>query len=93
MQLVCIFLYLWVCLISVDLLISFRVFDIFCINIKNHKNNRSLELESVFGGSALMRETLTKVGKLGLRLLEDLTALAAGGSVCADWNYNDLLLN
>lgn len=30
-----------------------------------------------------MRETLTKAGKLGLRLLEDLTALAAGGSVCA----------
>lgn len=30
-----------------------------------------------------MRETLTKDGKLGLRLLEDLTALAAGGSVCA----------
>lgn len=29
-----------------------------------------------------MRETLTKSGKLGLRLLEDLTALAAGGSVC-----------
>lgn len=34
----------------------------------------------------MMRETLTKVGKLGLRLLEDLTALAAGGSVCANWN-------
>lgn len=33
-----------------------------------------------------MRETLTKAGKLGLRLLEDLTALAAGGSVCADLN-------
>lgn len=30
-----------------------------------------------------MRETLTEAGKLGLRLLEDLTALAAGGSVCA----------
>lgn len=29
-----------------------------------------------------MRETLTDAGKLGLRLLEDLTALAAGGSVC-----------
>lgn len=36
--------------------------------------------ESVSGRSSLMRETLTKVGKLGLRLLEDLTALAAGGS-------------
>lgn len=30
-----------------------------------------------------MRDTLTNSGKLGLRLLEDLTALAAGGSVCA----------
>lgn len=29
-----------------------------------------------------MRAGLTKTGKLGLRLLEDLTALAAGGSVC-----------
>ncbi|PRQ42774.1 putative mon2, dimerization and cyclophilin-binding domain, guanine nucleotide exchange factor [Rosa chinensis] len=35
---------------------------------------------SVSGQSSLMRETLTKAGKLGLRLLEDLTALAAGGS-------------
>lgn len=39
---------------------------------------------SVSGQSSMMRETLTKAGKLGLRLLEDLTALAAGGSVCAD---------
>lgn len=31
-----------------------------------------------------MRADLTKEGKLGLRLLEDLTALAAGGSVCAN---------
>lgn len=31
-----------------------------------------------------MRGTLTNSGKLGLRLLEDLTALAAGGSVCAN---------
>lgn len=30
-----------------------------------------------------MRETLTNAGKIGLRLLEDLTALAAGGSVCS----------
>lgn len=29
------------------------------------------------------QESLSKVGKLGLRLLEDLTALAAGGSVRA----------
>nr|XP_011466433.1 PREDICTED: protein MON2 homolog [Fragaria vesca subsp. vesca] len=35
---------------------------------------------SVSGQSSMMRETLTKAGKLGLRLLEDLTALAAGGS-------------
>lgn len=44
---------------------------------------RSLEHEFISGGPSLMRETLTKAGKLGLRLLEDLTALAAGGSVCA----------
>ena len=30
-----------------------------------------------------MKKTLTKSGNLGLLLLEDLTALAAGGSVCA----------
>ncbi|KAK7269248.1 hypothetical protein RIF29_21968 [Crotalaria pallida] len=40
----------------------------------------SLDNESVSGGSSLMRETLTETGKLGLRLLEDLTSLAAGGS-------------
>lgn len=33
-----------------------------------------------------MRDILTNSGKLALRLLEDLTALAAGGSVCADMN-------
>lgn len=49
----------------------------------NPNINRSLD-KSLSGRSALMRETLTKAGKLGLRLLEDLTALAAGGSVCAD---------
>ncbi|XP_019439975.1 PREDICTED: protein MON2 homolog [Lupinus angustifolius] len=43
----------------------------------------SLDNESVSGGSSLMRETLTETGKLGLRLLEDLTSLAAGGS--ATW--------
>ncbi|GLT63980.1 hypothetical protein SLA2020_365010 [Shorea laevis] len=45
--------------------------------------SESLENEFVSGGPSLMRETLTKAGKLGLRLLEDLTALAAGGS--ASW--------
>lgn len=30
-----------------------------------------------------MKKTLTNSGSLGLLLLEDLTALAAGGSVCA----------
>lgn len=48
----------------------------------------SLDHESVSGGPPLMRETLTETGKLGLRLLEDLTSLAAGGSVCA---YLELL--
>ncbi|OVA15488.1 protein of unknown function DUF1981 [Macleaya cordata] len=48
----------------------------------NRSINRSESLESEFasGGPLLMRESLTKAGKLGLRLLEDLTALAAGGS-------------
>ncbi|KAF5453885.1 hypothetical protein F2P56_023598 [Juglans regia] len=42
--------------------------------------SESLENEYVTGGLSIMRETLTNAGKLGLRLLEDLTALAAGGS-------------
>ncbi|KAK9291973.1 hypothetical protein L1049_019925 [Liquidambar formosana] len=48
----------------------------------NRSINRgeSLEHEVVSGGPSLMRETVTKAGKLGLRVLEDLTALAAGGS-------------
>ncbi|GMP60728.1 hypothetical protein CsSME_00023471 [Camellia sinensis var. sinensis] len=52
----------------------------------NRSINRaeSLEHEFISGGQSLMRETLTTAGKHGLRLLEDLTALAAGGSVCAD---------
>lgn len=45
--------------------------------------NRSLEHEFASEGPSLRRETLTKAGTLGLHLLEDLTALAAGGSVCA----------
>lgn len=36
---------------------------------------------------AKMRDTSTKAGKLGLRLLEDLTALAAGGSVCDNFCF------
>jgi len=43
----------------------------------------SLGHESISGRPPVMRETLTETGKLGLRLLEDLTSLAAGGSVCA----------
>ncbi|KAB1202761.1 hypothetical protein CJ030_MR8G022169 [Morella rubra] len=43
--------------------------------------SESLENEFVSGVPTMMRETLTNAGKLGLRLLEDLTALAAGGSV------------
>ncbi|XP_042986113.1 protein MON2 homolog isoform X8 [Carya illinoinensis] len=42
--------------------------------------SESLENEYVAGGPSLMRETVTNAGKLGLCLLEDLTALAAGGS-------------
>ncbi|KAF9613741.1 hypothetical protein IFM89_010251 [Coptis chinensis] len=47
---------------------------------RSERTDRSLESEFVSGGSSLKRESLTKVGKLGVRLLEDLTALAAGGS-------------
>lgn len=48
----------------------------------NHSINNSKSLEEDFAslGELKMRETPTKAGKLGLRLLEDLTALAAGGS-------------
>ncbi|XP_028182914.1 protein MON2 homolog isoform X1 [Glycine soja] len=42
--------------------------------------SESLDHESVSGRPPVMRETLTETGKLGLRLLEDLTSLAAGGS-------------
>ncbi|KAH9688318.1 ARM repeat superfamily protein [Citrus sinensis] len=45
----------------------------------NH--SESLEHEFASEGPSLRRETLTKAGKLGLQLLEDLTALAAGGSI------------
>ncbi|KHN14733.1 Protein MON2 like [Glycine soja] len=41
----------------------------------------SLGHESISGRPPVMRETLTETGKLGLRLLEDLTSLAAGGSL------------
>ncbi|XP_052193720.1 uncharacterized protein LOC127802068 isoform X3 [Diospyros lotus] len=51
----------------------------------NRSINRaeSLEHDFISGGPSLMRKTLTKAGKLGLLLLEDLTALAAG--VSAIW--------
>lgn len=47
---------------------------------RNINRSESLEYEFISGRPSLMRETLTKAAKLGLRLLEDLTALAAGGS-------------
>lgn len=50
---------------------------------RNINNLESTEHEFVSGGSSSRRETLTNVGRLGLRLLEDLTAFAAGGS--ATW--------
>ncbi|KAI3669236.1 hypothetical protein L6452_40463 [Arctium lappa] len=48
----------------------------------NHSinNSKSMEEDFVSLDKSKMRETPTKAGKLGLRLLEDLTALAAGGS-------------
>ncbi|XP_048135952.1 protein MON2 homolog isoform X2 [Rhodamnia argentea] len=42
--------------------------------------SESLEHDFGSGGPSSKRETLSKTGKLGLRLLEDLTALGAGGS-------------
>ncbi|XP_031404263.1 protein MON2 homolog isoform X3 [Punica granatum] len=45
--------------------------------------SESFEQEFGNGGPLSTRETLGQTGKLGLRLLEDLTALAAGGS--ATW--------
>jgi hypothetical protein len=62
---------------------KFSTTGLYHILMTDPSMNRSLENEFVSGGQSLMRETLTKDGKLGLRLLEDLTALAAGGSVCA----------
>ncbi|EFH48553.1 binding protein [Arabidopsis lyrata subsp. lyrata] len=47
---------------------------------QNINNSEPLE-KDVIGGQLTMRETLSETGKLGLRLLEDLTASAAGGSV------------
>jgi len=41
-------------------------------------SDRSIE------GKSIIREVLTKEGKLGLHLFEDLTTLAAGGSVCSN---------
>ena len=56
-------------------------FAIFGLQIQIALHGRSLASNS---GDPTMRENLSDVGKLGLRLLEDLTALAAGGSVCAN---------
>lgn len=45
---------------------------------RNIHRLESKDVEFTSGGPSLMRGTLTNSGKLGLRLLEDLTALAAG---------------
>nr|GMD46766.1 protein MON2 homolog isoform X1 [Ipomoea batatas] len=50
---------------------------------RNINHLESLEQEFTSGTSTLTRNTLTKPGKLGHRLLEDLAALAANGS--ATW--------
>ncbi|WZY79255.1 hypothetical protein YC2023_025639 [Brassica napus] len=46
---------------------------------QNINSSESLE-KDVISGRSTMRDTLSETGKLGLRLLEDLTASAAGGS-------------
>ncbi|GAB2246516.1 hypothetical protein Droror1_Dr00002009 [Drosera rotundifolia] len=51
------------------------------------RNMHNTEESTDVPGDPTMRENLTEAGKLGIRLLEDLTALAAGGS--ASW----LLMN
>ncbi|PPD75514.1 hypothetical protein GOBAR_DD27557 [Gossypium barbadense] len=51
-------------------------------DVNRSMNNSELDNNFVSRKSSLMRETATSSGKLGLRLLEDLTALAAGGSAC-----------
>jgi hypothetical protein len=56
-------------------------FSFFALLIQIALHDRSLASNS---GEPAIRENLSDVGKLGLRLLEDLTALAAGGSVCAN---------
>lgn len=43
-------------------------------------------------GSSSMKDVLSKSGNLGLHVLEDLTALAAGGSVCTDFPVNFLFI-
>ncbi|XWS58298.1 hypothetical protein CRYUN_Cryun08bG0021900 [Craigia yunnanensis] len=51
-------------------------------DVNRSMNNSELEHNFASGKPSLIRETKTSAGKLGLRLLEDLTALAAGGSAC-----------
>ncbi|KAK8589392.1 hypothetical protein V6N12_023790 [Hibiscus sabdariffa] len=51
-------------------------------DVSRSMNNSELENNFASRKSSLMRETKTTSGKFGLRLLEDLTALAAGGSAC-----------
>ncbi|KAK3200540.1 hypothetical protein Dsin_023955 [Dipteronia sinensis] len=50
---------------------------------RSMNHSASSEHDIASGGPSSMRETQTKAGKIGLHLLEDLTALAAGGS--ASW--------
>ena len=65
----------------VILCVAFAFCLFFGLQIQIALHGRSLASNS---GDPTMRENLSDVGKLGLRLLEDLTALAAGGSVCAN---------
>ncbi|XVE62867.1 hypothetical protein DITRI_Ditri06bG0154300 [Diplodiscus trichospermus] len=51
-------------------------------DVSRSMNNSELEHKLAYGKPTLIRETKTSAGKIGLRLLEDLTALAAGGSAC-----------
>ncbi|XP_042513144.1 protein MON2 homolog isoform X2 [Macadamia integrifolia] len=60
---------------------NFRTYSLTGDVSRSINQSESLESDCFSGGPLFMRENLTKAGKLGLRLLEDLTALAAGGSV------------
>lgn len=86
------FLFIWAEKICLHLRIFVYLYWFLLCPFDGFTMNRSLEHESVSRGSASVRETLTRAGKLGLHLLEDLTALAASGSVWTIYEINVILI-